>query len=144
MSAKRLYLIRVSYQKILGPYTLEQLAEVRRNLSFGLRDEVCGNLGNWVNFDDYEGICSEYPELADFVRKELLAGWQVATKPLALHKSGQQKSRDWLIPAIILAIILGAAAAFYRRQIQQAAKPLFPATDVPLLDQGVIPDFTPQ
>lgn len=90
-----LYLIRIRYQKIIGPFTKKGLRDAHRGFEFGLQDEVCGKRGKWVSLDDIDKIGREYPELSNFVQNELLSGWAISDRKYALspQKPNGQRAR---------------------------------------------------
>ncbi len=71
----RLYLVRRNLESYLGPMSVHELQDGYRRMEFGLQDEVCGNCGAWVAFDDIDAVKKNYPDLADVVRETMLGGW---------------------------------------------------------------------
>ncbi len=83
---KSLYLVRRSLETYLGPMDVQELVQSYRRMDFGLQDEVCGNQGPWIAFDDIQNIKKHYPQLAESVRKSMLAGWAPSGHNSAANK----------------------------------------------------------
>ena len=73
--SKKLYLVRVDMERIYGPLTKEELKDEYAKMRFGIQDEVCSSLNKWVNFDNARSLRKYYPELVDFVEREMLSEW---------------------------------------------------------------------
>ena len=76
--SRKLYLIRVDMERILGPMTLEEMKDLHAKMKFGIQDEVCSSLNKWVHFDNSRMIKKYYPELLSFVEANMLAEWGVS------------------------------------------------------------------
>ena len=131
---QRLYLIRIQYSRIIGPMPLEKVTQAYRRLEFGLQDEICGRKGVWVNFEDFEAIKRQYPELAQFVDDDLLSGWGVSEPSKIIRTSNKRtRPREKLSSSTIficlLAIILVSFMA-YRTRAEWGPR-LFPGRHSP-------------
>lgn len=73
--AEKLYLIRVNLERFIGPMPLKEVKVRYKKMEFGLQDEIAASNKSWVAFDEFDKIKKLYPELADLVKKEMLAGW---------------------------------------------------------------------
>ncbi len=118
MKIPRLYLVRVSFQTIKGPFTAEELIKAHQAMEYNLQDEVCGNLGRWVSFDDIESISVEYPELFDIVQKNLLAGWVETDTKIIRGNSSTSLVKLVLLPIALTLFFLVIWGLWKRKELQ--------------------------
>lgn len=138
--SKKLYLVRVDMERIYGPLTKEELKDEYAKMRFGIQDEVCSSLNKWVNFDNARSLRKYYPELVDFVEREMLSEWGISqfgeeqdTVKFAAPMLGKTSSKAGVIQLIsFVAIGLGLVFGAYlikgnrwKQLANQLGSPLF-------------------
>ena len=132
----KLYLIRRNLESFLGPLTFDEVRRSYRKMEFGLQDEIAASFREWVNFDDLERIKEMYPEIADFVRKEMLSGWGVSRHPnkpkrdRSTTPARSEKTRKRAYGAALASVIMAVAGvAFFMARNGELASKFFAADD---------------
>jgi len=115
---EKLYLVRRSIETYIGPMKLRELKDSYKRMEFGLQDEVAGNRGEWVAFDDLKKLKSTYPEISKLVSDELLGGWGISehSQKKLIRPNAVKKSKKNSRPTkglLVLFFILGASSALY-------------------------------
>ncbi len=90
--AEKLYLIRINLESFLGPMSFGEVKKAFKRMDFGLQDEIAGSNREWVAFDDLPRIKRYYPELFDWVRRDMLAGWGKTEAHMVRIESSESKS----------------------------------------------------
>ncbi len=118
--SKKLYLVRVDMERILGPLTIEELKEEYGKMRFGIQDEICSSLNKWVSFDNSKLLRKYYSELIGFVESEMLSEWGVSqfgedqdtvkfVSPMTASSSKRSGLYQLLtFTAVCLGLVLGA------------------------------------
>lgn len=112
-----LYLVRVNLQKFIGPFDLEGLRKSYRRMEFGLQDEISGDLREWVSFDDFDRIKALYPELASFVKDELLKGWGISEPTRLIQKKRKSDGKlSGVLLWLLILVIGGLGVTIWKRK----------------------------
>ena len=108
----RLYLVRVNFHRVIGPFDLSRLKRAHGNMEFGLQDEICGHLGEWIPFDNIELIQRHYPELTSFIKNEMFAGWGVSEQTRMVQKSRKRQFVKLPLSILFTLLVIGGAGYF--------------------------------
>jgi hypothetical protein len=108
----RLYLVRRQLENFLGPYTAKEVEQQYDSLTFGSADEIAGNCGPWVCFEQKSKIKEFYPEIYSLMSSKLNSAAprsheEKKIRPSSRSKSKRFKNRLLLVVAVLIISVVG-------------------------------------
>jgi hypothetical protein len=108
----RLYLVRRQLENFLGPYTAKQVEEQYDSLTFGSADEISGNCGPWVSFEQKSKLKEFYPEIYSLMSPKLHYAAPRSHEGRKIRSSSRGKSkrlrnRLFIAVAVLILSVVG-------------------------------------
>lgn len=140
------FLIRIHYQRIVGPYTPQELHKAFKQMEFGGQDEVAGSLGPWIPWEDKKSLKKYYPELFPAKKEDPGTFHMSLESDHKLKKSKKRNLFPLMASLVILLLIVGGGVLFHKRKEQilkffASSESLSTKTALNLLRQAKEQDF---